>query len=233
LFFRWLAADVTSLNHYIGLADSTYAPTSTAVTDVDNMRVRLRLSPGTGGAAFRYNDGTNDVVGRDGLFANTWYNVWVVVRNNPGATGDVCDYYINTGLRSAAPATDLIATGVPFRGQVAADLVNFAAMAWLSTAQNVVRVDDIHVLAGESLNNPLLTFGGFDFNGDGKVDGSDWTVFAGCITGPSISGPPGGCTPENFARCDSDKDLDVDQVDFGAFQRCYSGANPGDPNCGS
>ena len=233
LFFRWLAADVTSLNHYIGLTDSTYAPTSTSATDVDDMRVRLRLTPGTGGAAFQYNNGTEDVIGRNGLLANTWYNVWVVIRNNAGATGDVCDYYINTGLKSAVPATDLVAANVPFRGQVAADLVNFSVLAWLSTAQNIVRIDDINVLDGETLNNPLLTYGGFDFNGDGYVDSIDWAVFASCVTGPSISGPPEGCSADYFARCDSDGDRDVDQVDFGAFQRCFSGITPGDPNCGS
>lgn len=233
LFFRWQATDVTSLNHYIGLTDSTYAPTSTSTTDVDDMRVRLRLTPGTGGAAIRYNDGTADIVGRDGLLANTWYNVWVVVRNNADATSDVCDYYINTGLKSAVPATDLIAANVPFRGQVAADLVNLSALAWLSTAQNAVRIDDLYVLDGETLNNPLLTFGGFDFNGDGYVDGIDWAVFSACVTGPSIAGPLEGCSTDYFARCDFDKDQDVDQVDFGAFQRCYSGTSPGDPNCGS
>jgi len=34
------------------------------------------------------------------------------------------------------------------------------------------------------------------------------------------------------AKADFDADNDVDQSDFGIFQRCYSGAGkPADPNC--
>ena len=62
--------------------------------------------------------------------------------------------------------------------------------------------------------------GGFvpgDFNGDGRVDLEDLSLFLGCASGPAIALRP-GC---EFA--DLDQDGDVDQADFGIFQRCYGG----------
>lgn len=73
----------------------------------------------------------------------------------------------------------------------------------------------------------------FDFDRDGNVDADDRDVFAGCAGGPATTGSAGrGCTPEEFDRADTDDDLDVDQADFGRFQRCGSGAgSPADPHC--
>jgi hypothetical protein len=76
-----------------------------------------------------------------------------------------------------------------------------------------------------------------DFDGDGDVDGGtgspgDLEAFQACVTGPGIaydpSNLPAGCelSPVNgFLPADFDRDGDVDQDDFGIFQRCYSGAN--------
>lgn len=58
----------------------------------------------------------------------------------------------------------------------------------------------------------------FDFDGDRDVDGDDFTVFAACLSGPSIS------RSEDCEKCDRDGDGDVDQDDFGAFQRSYTGS---------
>ena len=65
-----------------------------------------------------------------------------------------------------------------------------------------------------------------DFDGDGDVDGDDFSVFEACASGPGVPFAP-GCQDKDF-----DADLDVDQSDFSIFQRCYSGANkPADPDC--
>jgi hypothetical protein len=239
LFFRWYVPAPTGtmyLNHYLGLADNTYAPVGNSQTDIDNLLVRTRLVPGTttGTVQFQYANGTTDTNGRDNLLTDTWYNVWVVVRNNSGTAGDVCDYYLNTGDVSVNGATDLVATGVPFRAGLAADLAKFSAVAWLNTARNIVRIDDLYVMDGENLVNPLFPYGGFDFVEPwGYVDAADYTVVLNCMTGPAVSGPPVGCNPQDFLRADTDRDNDVDLVDFGRFQQCFGGTNPADPYCGT
>jgi hypothetical protein len=82
-----------------------------------------------------------------------------------------------------------------------------------------------------------------DFNHDGDVDGDDLSVFEACATGPAIPynqaelpEPEPGCTltPDGNGKiaADFDEDGDVDQSDFGAFQRCYSDeGNSADPGC--
>lgn len=66
---------------------------------------------------------------------------------------------------------------------------------------------------------------------DGKVDGLDAEAFEACSTGPGIGynlgSLPAGCVANtrkingaDYLWADSDGDNDVDQGDFGAFQRC-------------
>ena len=77
-----------------------------------------------------------------------------------------------------------------------------------------------------------------DFNCDGLVNRSDLDAFAPCLTGPAMpydpTNPPPGCTllgAAGILPADFDHDGDVDQSDFGIFQRCWSGTEPADPNC--
>lgn len=51
-----------------------------------------------------------------------------------------------------------------------------------------------------------------DLNGDGVVDGTDFTAFAGCLAGPGIS-TLGGCSDADLGL-----DADVDLADFVIFQ---------------
>jgi len=71
-----------------------------------------------------------------------------------------------------------------------------------------------------------------DFSRDGYVDAEDLEMFEACATGPmvfydpaALPGPLPGCslTPGGDGRiaADFDRDGDVDQDDFGIFQRCY------------
>ena len=83
---------------------------------------------------------------------------------------------------------------------------------------------------------PAVVFG--DFNRDGAVNQADLAVFSACITGPAVlfdpQNAPAGCTLSlagGFLPADHDQDSDVDQEDFGIFQRCWSGASPADPAC--
>lgn len=66
-----------------------------------------------------------------------------------------------------------------------------------------------------------------DFDFDGDVDTADVDRLFSCARGPNIPKSP-GCT-----AFDLDDDDDVDQDDFGIFQRCYSGSGVvPKPNCG-
>lgn len=78
-----------------------------------------------------------------------------------------------------------------------------------------------------------------DFNQDGYVDSIDLVRLQPCTTGPAIPYDPlqlfDGCIfiPDADDRIspDLDRDGDVDQEDFGIFQRCYSGTTLPDLNC--
>lgn len=58
-----------------------------------------------------------------------------------------------------------------------------------------------------------------DLNGDGDVDGADFAVFSGCLTGPNTD-ILGGCN-----NADLDLDADVDLADFASFELNF-GAGP-------
>jgi hypothetical protein len=68
-----------------------------------------------------------------------------------------------------------------------------------------------------------------DFNNDCAVNGSDYDVLLGCMTGPGIPYvllmPMPGCKlpldPGNHIAVDLNSDGFVDMSDFGLFQRCY------------
>jgi hypothetical protein len=83
-----------------------------------------------------------------------------------------------------------------------------------------------------------------DFNRNMKVNQADLAVFKACSTGSNIPYDLGsltsGCTcgtvsvgGQDYLKADFDNDGDVDQDDFGFFQRCYSGDAIADPDCGN
>lgn len=95
----------------------------------------------------------------------------------------------------------------------------------------------IYVTAVERVGcpNPVQA----DFDGNCRVDYLDLEMLRACMTGPAIpyhSGNlPAGCTlavdVEFRIAADFDDDGDVDQSDFGAFQRCYDPENAPSPDC--
>ena len=54
---------------------------------------------------------------------------------------------------------------------------------------------------------------------------ADCLAQGGTYQGQNTSCGPTTCCPDPFA--DADRDGDVDEDDFGAFQRCYTGAGGG------
>jgi hypothetical protein len=64
--------------------------------------------------------------------------------------------------------------------------------------------------------------GSADFNGDGQVNLNDLPLLQACVSGPAVPLAT-GC-----AGRDLDRDGDVDQNDFGIFQRSFG---PAGPNC--
>jgi hypothetical protein len=82
-----------------------------------------------------------------------------------------------------------------------------------------------------------------DFDRNMKVNQADVDVFKACMTGSRVPydlyNPPANCTcgpvslaGQDYLKADLDNDGDVDQTDFGYFQRCYSGDSIADPHCG-
>ncbi len=65
-----------------------------------------------------------------------------------------------------------------------------------------------------------------DYDDDGYVDAADLDAFAACARGPGIPQNDPSCTDKRL-----DGDTDLDQDDFAAFQRCWSGTLPGEPEC--
>gem|GEM_PF-1870401 len=64
-----------------------------------------------------------------------------------------------------------------------------------------------------------------DFNRNGTVDMIDFDLFAGCVSGPSVS------TNLDCEDMDLDDDYDIDVSDFGLFQLCYTEGGPANPSC--
>jgi len=65
-----------------------------------------------------------------------------------------------------------------------------------------------------------------DYTDDGRVDADDLAAFEACASGPAIPQTDPACADKKL-----DADTDVDQTDFGLFQRCWSGTEPAAPGC--
>ena len=78
-----------------------------------------------------------------------------------------------------------------------------------------------------SVSMGVTTYVRPDFDHDGKVTSADLAHLAACTTGPGVPQMDPACQD---ARLDGDSD--VDQDDFGIFQRCYAGVHGYPPqNC--
>jgi hypothetical protein len=72
-----------------------------------------------------------------------------------------------------------------------------------------------------------------DVDGDGDVDGVDFSTFASCFNKAGNFPRTAGCPVLSSVRLDFDHDRDIDGVDFGVFATCYNKAgNPPRTPCG-
>jgi len=62
-----------------------------------------------------------------------------------------------------------------------------------------------------------------DLDDDGDVDLTDFATFAICYGGATVTTPPPGCAPQEFADADLDDDSDVDLTDFATFALVFTG----------
>jgi hypothetical protein len=69
--------------------------------------------------------------------------------------------------------------------------------------------------------------GAASVTGDGKCNGNDLDIFSSCFSGPTIPHSVASLCP----TLDFDGDIDVDQDDFGVFQRCLNGGWPVNAAC--
>ncbi|UCG32457.1 MAG: hypothetical protein JSU68_12420 [Phycisphaerales bacterium] len=81
-----------------------------------------------------------------------------------------------------------------------------------------VSADD---MTGDSFSFRLLSE--CDVDRDGDVDLNDFATFSVCFYGTSVTVPPAGCTPEDFAASDFDEDGDVDLSDLATFAVEFTG----------
>jgi uncharacterized lipoprotein YddW (UPF0748 family) len=89
-------------------------------------------------------------------------------------------------------------------------------------------VNTVQMISGIGASDGITVFA-FDINNDGMVNNTDLTAILDCMSGPNQpypSDPAMECD-----RFDPDSDGDVDQADFGAFQKCSSGNFSLDVNC--
>jgi hypothetical protein len=131
--------------------------------------------------------------------------------------------YIDSGNNSALPSDDADADDVisePLPMDLAGDVRNLDDAATADTGNGSAPIVDM----GAYEFVPLIPF---DFDGNGRVDEVDFAAMRSCVSGPGIPLAP-GCDSKNL---DGDSDIDLD--DFGLFQRCYSGAMPANPQCGT
>jgi len=78
--------------------------------------------------------------------------------------------------------------------------------------------------AGFTVTGPVVVPG--DLDGDLDVDLDDYSVFAGCMSGPQESDPPPTCDAADFEAADLDGDDDVDLRDWAAFKVEFDAAVP-------
>ncbi len=77
---------------------------------------------------------------------------------------------------------------------------------------------DGELSASDDVTVTVASYGDFDLDGD--LDLTDFSLFQVCFSGPNQPRPSGWC-----AAADADTDGDVDLGDFATFQGCFNGPN--------
>jgi hypothetical protein len=80
-------------------------------------------------------------------------------------------------------------------------------------------IDDVEIWAIGSLCGEYAG----DVDSDCDVDLNDFSTFARCFAGTSVTVPPSACSAAEFLACDLDVDGDVDLNDFATFSSNFTG----------
>ena len=128
------------------------------------------------------------------------------------------------------PAFDPSSTQLPqWRGGTISETANNAGRWYLHLMSHNGEeasggTADIGPFVVTTTATPLFSAG--DYDKDCDVDADDLARFVHCAAGPDLPVAP------DCAGTSLDKDDDLDQTDFGIFQRCWTGGAPSDPLCG-
>jgi hypothetical protein len=174
LFLRFCAA-ATTTNQSFGLTDVD-APVAGGGGNWGDFRVQVGVIDGD----LRVRDGDNMRTLRS-ITPGTWYNIWIVVNS---AT-DRLAVYLNEGTGDAAE-TDRQSSGTidifAFRSPTGQTLDRFLWRAQPRTTNPEIRIDNIYVADGFSLENPRAFFAAAaltpDVNADQYVDSADLAAIA-------------------------------------------------------
>jgi len=203
-------------------------------SDADSFLV-LRYNCVYGNAAYDYS-GLADPTGVDGNISADPLFLRNASAGPDGQWGTADDDYGDLRLQAVSPCID------------AGNNADVLAGILADVAGHLRSIDDPSTpdcqwSPGTCGTAPIVDMGAYefvpvlpsDFDRDGDVDPVDLDVFKACATGPAIPYNPAalpepepGCalTPDGNGKiaADFDQDGDVDQSDFGIFQRCFSGS---------
>ena len=185
LYFRF-NSKTDDPDHSFGLADDV----DTGGATFSNFEAQVRLVD-DGGASGTFlldarDGGAFSAPLASGLATETWYNVWMVVDQ----TTDAYDVYLNTGAQDADAGDKLNASPLNFRNGTTADLRYLLGLGGPAPLDNGVRYDDVTLLSGVNLRNPLsgLTSGLVGDSATLTVD-ADCTLAAGATLEVDVVSP--------------------------------------------
>ena len=149
-YFFQVMAEGTATDCMIGLAESR------ASVDINNSWQDFSVMPYIAGGNLKvYSDNLGDQTVTS-MTNGDWYNVWVVVDN----AAKTFDMYYSTGT----DAGTLAYSGLEF-GRIT-DPVDLGAFAAMNNGTDLVHVDNLYMISGESTANPLVGGGAFTYSPD-------------------------------------------------------------------
>jgi len=178
------------------------------------------------GGAFRTLEGVDIEASTEGGFNIGWLcgGEWVEYTVDVAAGGN---YLVESRVASNATGGSfhLEFDGVDKTGTVSVPVTGgwqswttVSAVAALDAGEQVLRF--VNDSGPEEYNINYFDFtllAASDLDLDGDVDLADYAILSGCVAGPGVSSPPGGCSASAFSSADLDNDGDVDLDDYGAF----------------
>lgn len=179
------------------------------------------------GGAYRPAGGVDIEASTEGAFNVGWMcaGEWIEYTVNVAAAGAYL-MHARVAANSAGGTFRVLFDGIDKTGQITAPGTG-GWQNWI-TVSRVVELDAgeqvmlfLNTSSGE-FNINRYTFTALapeDIDRSGTVDLVDFGLLVGCLAGPDVIAPPGGCTQTLFERCDLDGESDVDLQDAASFLR--------------